>query len=129
MKKVEIPTFLNEQPTVIFGRTGRELLIIACGSALGYDVWSNINLAGSFSSIVVHILLTALPVLLSFAVALISIAGRPLEEWAFVLLLYLFVPKVYQYVPFDAEDSLPKKQSLSMRKRALESWRENDDED
>ena len=31
MQKEEFPTFLNEQPTIIFGRTGRELLIIVCG--------------------------------------------------------------------------------------------------
>lgn len=128
MRKVEIPTFLNEQPTVIFGRTGRELLIIACGAALAYNVWSSVNLAGAFSSIVVHVALTALPVLLSFGVAIISIAGRPLEEWAFVLLLYMFVPKLYQYVPFDSEEQVKKGESLSMRKRVLKAWASNEDE-
>ena len=129
MKKVEFPTFLNEQPTVIFGRTGRELLIIACGSALAYSVWSHINLVGGFASVVVHIVLTVLPILLSLGVAMISIAGRPLEDWAFVLLLYLFAPKVYQYIPFDPEEQGKKGQSLAKQKRALSALSSNDDEE
>jgi hypothetical protein len=43
MKKEEFPTFLNEQPTVVFGRTTRELLIISIGLAGGYLIWLDIT--------------------------------------------------------------------------------------
>ncbi len=40
MKKEEFPTFLNEQPTVVFGRTTRELLVILVGLTGAYLVWT-----------------------------------------------------------------------------------------
>jgi len=40
MNKEEFPTFLNEQPKVIFGRTGRELLIIVLGIIGAYTLWA-----------------------------------------------------------------------------------------
>jgi len=43
MKKEEFPTFLNEQPTVVFGRTTRELLVILVGLTGAYLVWTNIG--------------------------------------------------------------------------------------
>jgi hypothetical protein len=44
VQKEEFPTFLNEQPTIIFGRTGRELLIIVCGIVTGYTTWGSVTM-------------------------------------------------------------------------------------
>ncbi|HZR38510.1 MAG TPA: DUF3487 family protein [Ktedonobacteraceae bacterium] len=102
MKKEEFPTFLNEQPTVIFGRTTRELLIIVCGLVAGYTAWGNISIllpgtGGTVLGITCAVLLT----LLSIAVALISIASRPMEEWLFCWLTYTLMPKLYIYKPLE----------------------------
>lgn len=103
-KKEEFPTFLNEQPTIIFGRTARELLVIVVGIVLAYLIWSNIS--GIRSDVGWQILtwtLTIVPVLLSLLVALVPVGDRPLEEWFFVWLLYIGAPKVYIYKPAEEE--------------------------
>jgi uncharacterized membrane protein YhaH (DUF805 family) len=102
MKKEEFPTFLNEQPTIIFGRTGRELLVITIGLACGYLTWVSL---GSFigghvlaSNIAKGVIVAAILVLAVF-VSFFKVATRPLEEWAFVWLFYAIIPKIYLYVP------------------------------
>jgi hypothetical protein len=104
MKKEEFPTFLNEKPTVIFGRTERELLIIACGIVLGYTLWQRVSkLIPGFGGILLGIVLAALCVVLAFIDALVSVAGRTLDEWFFCWLFYMVVPKVYLYRPLEEE--------------------------
>ncbi|SRR5579884_3778621 len=103
-KKEEFPTFLNEQPTIIFGRTGRQLLIIVIGIVGATLLWSYIE--GFQSSIGWQVLsgaLAAIPVLLSLVIALIPIASRGMEEWVFVWLLYAVMPRIYLYVPVEEE--------------------------
>lgn len=102
MKKEEFPTFLNEQPTIIFGRTGRELLVIVIGLAFGYLSWvslgsfigGNILLSNIVKGVIVAIIIVGAAV-----VAFFKVATRPLEEWAFVWLFYSIIPKIYLYVP------------------------------
>ena len=105
MKKEEFPTFLNEQPTVVFGRTGRELLILASGLSAGYSIWQNISktVVGP-GGIVLGIAIAAIPVIIAAVVALVSIAGRPLEEWFFVSVLYAFMPKLFIYIQIEEDD-------------------------
>jgi hypothetical protein len=107
MKKTEFPTFLNEQPTVVFGRTMRELMVILIGLALSYAAWTNLSalIPGSnigitlFKGLVVLIILSA-----TIVVALVNIASRPLEEWALVGFFYLCTPKIFLYMPFDDDE-------------------------
>jgi hypothetical protein len=104
MKKEEFPTFLNEQPTIIFGRTGRELLIMVCGAVLSYKIWDDLHnllpgLVGGFLGI-----LLAIIILLSFIVlALVKIGYRPLEEWIFSWFLFVASPKIYLYKPWEVD--------------------------
>ncbi|GHO93653.1 hypothetical protein KSF_037010 [Reticulibacter mediterranei] len=98
MKKEEFPTFLNEQPTVIFGRTGRELLIIVCGIVGAYSVWANMKDAvGGVGGQVLSGFLAAVIVIIALVIALTNIASRPLEEWIVVWLTYVVMPRVYMY--------------------------------
>jgi hypothetical protein len=102
VKKEEFPTFLNEQPTVIFGRTARELLIIACGCLVGYTVWPHATaLLPGAGGVLLGIVCAGIPALLSLAVALIAIANRPMEEWFFCWLTYVLIPKLYLYKPLE----------------------------
>jgi hypothetical protein len=108
MKKEEFPTFLNEQPTIIFGRTGRELLVITIGLACGFLTWTGLGtfIGGNvvISDIVKAILVGAI-VVCAAIVAFIKVATRPLEEWAFVWLFYAIIPKVYLYIPEEVSMS------------------------
>lgn len=102
MKKEEFPTFLNEQPTIVFGRTGRELLVITIGLGLSYFSWLDLGtfIPGSvIASDVVKGLLAAVIMVSCGVVAFVKVATRALEEWAFVWLFYIITPKVYLYAP------------------------------
>lgn len=104
MKKEEFPTFLNEQPTVVFGRTTRELLVILVGLTGAYIVWSNLGnlIAGSdFGVIIIKGLFAVIPLIGSIIVAFVKIASRPLEEWAAIGVFYFLTPKVYLYMPLE----------------------------
>jgi cobalamin biosynthesis protein CobD/CbiB len=119
MKKEEIPTFLNEQPTIIFGRTGRELLIIICGIVAGYAVWNSVQtFVSGIGGRLLSGVLAAIPAILSLIVALMSIGDRPLEEWFFVWLLYVCIPKIYLYKPLEdiADSSHDKKANKEKEK-------------
>jgi hypothetical protein len=104
MKKEEFPTFLNEQPTIIFGRTGRELLVIAIGLGLAYFSWLRIGSLVPGSPLATNFikgLLAAILAVGGVVVAFVKVATRPLEEWAFVWLFYIITPKTYFYMPVE----------------------------
>jgi hypothetical protein len=103
-RKEEFPTFLNEQPTIIFGRTGRELLVIVLGIVCGYFVWG--ALTGIRADLGWQLLtwtLSAVPILIALVVALMPVAERPLEEWFFVWLMYIGMPRLYLYKPREED--------------------------
>jgi hypothetical protein len=103
MKKEEFPTFLNEQPTVVFGRTTRELLVILVGLTGAYLVWTNMGLVlgSGIGALIVKGLFSTVPVIGSIIVAFVKIASRPLEEWAAIGVFYFLTPKVYLYMPLE----------------------------
>jgi|SRR5437899_6268221 hypothetical protein len=104
MKKEEFPTFLNEQPTVVFGRTTRELLVILVGLTGAYLVWTNLGsfLPGSdIGVLLIKGLFSTVPLVGSLIVAFVKIASRPLEEWAAIGVFYFLTPKVYLYMPLE----------------------------
>ena len=99
----EFPTFLNEQPTVVFGRTTRELLVILIGLTGAYLVWTNMGLflGSGIGALLIKGLFSTVPVIGSIIVAFIKIASRPLEEWAAIGVFYFLTPKVYLYMPLE----------------------------
>lgn len=107
MKKEEFPTFLNEQPTVVFGRTTRELLVIAIGLSCGYLLWQDITgptALGTIGLNVLRITCGLIPVALAAVMAFVRVSTRPLEEWVVIGLSYLVLPKVYLYIPSGDEE-------------------------
>jgi hypothetical protein len=104
MKKEEFPTFLNEQPTVVFGRTTRELLVILVGLTGAYLVWTNLGsflLGSDIGVLLIKGLFSTVPLVGSLIVAFVKIASRPLEEWAAIGVFYFLTPKVYLYMPLE----------------------------
>ncbi len=125
MNKEEFPTFLNEQPQVIFGRTGRQLLIIACGIVGGYVLWGNIHtMLKEPWWIILSLVLAILPALFAFVVALVPVADRSLEEWAMCWFLYICMPRIYLYEPREEDPEHAEEQKQHAR-----ATQENDNHD
>jgi hypothetical protein len=130
MKKEEFPTFLNEQPTVVFGRTTRELLIIVIGLSSGYLFWNflqSIIHSMAIGAVVLKGSLAAIPIILSLIVALVKIATLHLEEWAVIGLSYLVIPKVFYYMPsydssLDDDESIMQLYGIVRRQNANEDY-------
>ena len=85
----EIPTHLQVADQALPGLTMRQLLAAACGLALAYGALSDLPLP-----LALRLALAALVLLATALVVLWRPAGRPLEEWAFVLLRYHAAPRV-----------------------------------
>ncbi len=129
MKKEEFPTFLNEQPTIIFNRTGRELLIITISLGVAYVVWSNLGhwIPGNSLAIgIVKGITAAIFGLAGIIVAFAKVASRPLEEWAFIGLFYLLVPKIYIYMSTAESIDLGNQSDMRSLDRILSSANEDD---
>ncbi len=121
VEKTEFPTFLNQQPTIIFGRTARELAIIACGLSACAMVWESLGaLESTLAGNVLSAFLSLIPVIVSAIIAFATIGERPLEEWMFVLMAYALVPKLYLYQPLTAQEE----ERNADRQRTVEQARE-----
>jgi hypothetical protein len=130
MKKEEFPTFLNQRPAIVFGRTGRELIIITIGLSLGYLSW--LHISSSLTSnpaltAAIKLIIGAICVAGAAVVAFIKIATRPLEEWALVWVFYLFIPKVFIYM--TPEDTSLDNTSQKEKEREKDRGRREEDSD
>jgi hypothetical protein len=129
MKKEEFPTFLNEKPTIIFGRTGRELVIIMIGLGIAYLFWLRLGNFVHGSVILSDIakgILAAIVVVIAIIIAFVKVATRQLEEWAFVWLFYTIIPKVYVFLPNEESVTLEVNEKVVMSSRGNSG---EDDED
>ncbi len=130
MKKEEFPTFLNEQPTVVFGRTTRELLIILIGLTGAYLVWTNVGAlipGPDIGVMFIKGLLAIVPLIGSILVAFVKIASRPLEEWAAIGVFYFLTPKVYLYIPL--EEPAEEESSINLSQYQLSKSGDGEDEE
>lgn len=100
-RRHEIPTHLNVEDRAIYGLTIRQVMYLTVGGAGGYALWNQwpdlpLALRGA---IVVPCLLLAV------IVALIRPFGRGLDEWLFVALHHLAVPKASVWRPREPDTS------------------------
>jgi len=96
MDRHEIPTHLNVEDKAFAGLTMRQLMTVAIGLALAYGAASEPPLPVPLRLIAAGLVLAAVAL-----VALWRPAGRPLEDWAFVLLRYWAVARVAVWRPRD----------------------------
>lgn len=95
----KVPIHLDIEDTFVFGLTLRQCLIVGMAAALGWSVFNEVSFALPFQF--------GAQVLAAFAglvvacgigcAAFLRISGRPIEQWAFVGLLYLSAPKLYRW--------------------------------
>ena len=90
----EIPTHLDVADRAVLGLTMRQLLQAAASLALAHAAWGDLPLP-------LPLRLGAATLVLALAVPLVfwRPSGRPLEEWALVLLRYHAAPRVAVWRP------------------------------
>ena len=96
MGRHEIPTHLNVEDKAFAGLTMRQLMTVAIGLALAYGAASEPPLPVPVRLIAAGLILAAVALL-----ALWRPGGRPLEDWAFVLMRFWAVPRVAVWRPRD----------------------------
>ena len=94
MDRHEIPTHLNVEDKAFAGLTMRQLMTAAVGLGLAYGAVSEPPFPLPLRLIAAGLVLAAVALL-----ALWRPAGRPLEDWAFVLLRYWSVPRIAVWRP------------------------------
>lgn len=89
MQRHEVPTHLNIEDKAFAGLTMRQLMVAVVGLALAYSAMSEAPLP-----LAVRLAAGATVLLMTAAVSFWQPAGRSLEDWAFVLLRYISIPRV-----------------------------------
>ena len=85
----EIPTHLNVEDRAFLGLSVRQTLNLMVGVSATYGLWN--QWPGMPQSL--RATLAGLSLLLTLAFTLIRLHGRGFDEWIFVLLHYLAIPK------------------------------------
>jgi hypothetical protein len=94
MNRHEIPTHLNVEDKAFAGLTMRQLMTAAIGLALAYGAASEPPWPMAARLVAAGLVLAAVALL-----ALWRPAGRPLEDWGFVLLRFWALPRVAVWRP------------------------------
>jgi PrgI family protein len=94
MNRHEIPTHLNVEDKAFAGLTMRQLMTAAVGLGLAYGVASELPLPMPVRLVAASLVMIAVAVM-----AVWRPAGRPMEDWAFVLLRYWAVARVAVWRP------------------------------
>ena len=94
MDRHEIPTHLNVEDKAFAGLTMRQLMTAAIGLALAYGAASEPPWPMALRLVAAGLVLAAVAL-----VALWRPAGRPLEDWGFVLLRFWALPRVAVWSP------------------------------
>jgi hypothetical protein len=93
----KVPTHMSLPDKVVFGLTARQLLLLLIGCSIGYNLWLHLSALTAIALVgqVLRIAITLVPAGVAAALALISVADRPLEVWLLVLVRYWQRPRVY----------------------------------
>ena len=95
----EIPTHLNVADKAFYGLSVRQAMYLITGFSGAFGLWSQWPDVPT----AVRIALAAFCLLSATALAVIRPGGRGIEEWAFVALRYLALPKVCLWRPRDPD--------------------------
>jgi hypothetical protein len=93
-----VPTHLRTPETILtlggVSLSVRQFVLLLCGTALGYNLWLRLGVLATFpGGQFGRGLIALMPVLLALALAFMRLAGRTLDRWLVVLLLYQQRPK------------------------------------
>jgi hypothetical protein len=103
VQRHEVPTHLNIEDKAFAGLTMRQLMVAIIGLALAYAAMSEAPFP-----LAIRLAAGGAILLATAAVLLWRPAGRPLEDWAFVLLQYASVPRIVVWrVRTSREEAIP----------------------
>jgi PrgI family protein len=88
----DVPTHLEVSDKLVFGLTAGQTLFCAAGVFVGYSLWRRLQLFGL--PLLGSVPLATLASLVLISLTLIRPEERSLDQWSFILLRYLFQPKV-----------------------------------
>ena len=119
----EIPTHLNVEDKAFYGLSVRQVMYLSVGFSGAYSLWNGApDLALPLKlALVVGCLVGAI------VLALVRPHGRGLEEWAFVALHYLALPKTSVWRPREYDRHTDPSLASRWENLALDvSWKEED---
>lgn len=85
----ELPTHLQVEDNLLLGLTARQLVRLAVGASLAYEVWD----VSSALPAGVRLALTACLVVSGLLLALLQPGGRPLDQWVLAFVVFAIVPR------------------------------------
>ncbi len=93
----KVPTHMSMPDKVVFGLTARQLLILLIGCSASYDFWLQLHALNpsTMLGLIARVGMAVVPAVVATALALMSVAGRPLEVWLLVLFHYWQQPQTY----------------------------------
>lgn len=95
----QIPTHLNVEDKAFYGLSVRQFTYLTIGFATSYGLWNQ----WPDLPVAARLVLAAACFALAIALALVRPHGRGLEEWAFVVLHYVAMPKSGVWRPQDPD--------------------------
>jgi hypothetical protein len=111
-RRHEIPTHLNVEDRAFYGLSARQIMYLTVGATLSYGLWNQT----SELLFAARIALAALCLAIATTLALVRPGGRGLEEWAFVALRYVSVPRSSVWRPCEPD--------LTSLRLGPEDWQE-----
>ncbi len=120
-KRHEIPTHLNVEDKAFYGLSVRQVMYLSVGFSGAYSLWNALpDLA-----LGVRLGLAATCVFAALVVAFVRPHERGLEEWAFVALHYLAIPKASVWRPRTADLAAQRSSASRWEELSLDvSWKE-----
>ena len=91
----EIPTHLNVEDKAFYGLSARQVMYLTVGFSGSYALWT----AYPALPVGVRLALILVCVLAALTLALLRPHGRGLEDWLFIGLRYLVLPRVCHWQP------------------------------
>lgn len=124
-QRYTIPTHLSKQEKVLGPFTRRGVLLLLIGAGFAADLYYNLASLDTYGMVglVIHLCITAVPLLGASTIALTTIAGRTLDVWMFIAFLYLRRPKyaLWQSVCLYDPYALPEEEDGIVHAKPAES--------
>lgn len=108
LERHEIPTHLEVEDRLVLGLTLRQALFILAGLSASYTVFTQLHSVPFLANahlVVLRLFVAFLPSLVALVSAVVQPAGRPIEEWVFVLTRYAAVPHISVWGPRSSDDA------------------------
>jgi hypothetical protein len=122
----DVPTHLEVSDKLVFGLTAGQTLFCAAGVFVGYSLWRRLQLFGL--PLLGSVPLAALASLVLISLTLIRPEERSLDQWSFILLRYLFQPKVCLLAREGPVAELEEKEDQERWNEACPNRSDNEDE-